>query len=765
MASLQERVAKLEERVNLLEGRASVQPTATASDTAESHFDKRRLGWQLLVLAIILGVLAGPIYDTLYMDSVPLAWLIGLAGIVLVIFGGKPRQAAAPMPAYTNQPVSPVRQTVMMPPAAALNRPPVAPPSGVATAPAAPTASTSPAVPKESLEMHIGSYWFSRIGIVLLVFGVAFFLVYALRYFGPWGRIMIGLFSGLAIAGFGFGLRKTISSFGQILIGGGGAVLYFTAFASYGFEASQIVPDNATGQVIALSFMLAISAAIYLTGRKLAANGLVWLAFFLAYFTVNLGDVALFSLVALLLITAALVFSRGITQRPVFLLLGVLLTYITYARWIFASAAQADAASLVYPASFLLATYFALYATAMLTKEPAAEGAPEATTDLQANAIIIAVNGLGFVTLMTAVASHFVPVATAWGLTLLIIGSLHLVLGGLSVWSAPAVRDYRIWTGFGLVAILIGVYFLHADFAVAWIWLAFVVLLALLGLVRRSLYLLDFVYALYGVSFLYGMVVLLGNQQKLFGLALTERSAYFTLAALIGLALSYVLRTRYAELVRPGAPIYLSGVAAALVTFIAAVEIDHVLVGTLAVVGSAFFFALGLVLRDTVLRVVSYACSAVGLLWFLVSYADQADKATLALGPNLLSIGLLILLAIWVRLAPPTPREGQLNQLFSGAAAFQLWGYLTASIQADLYSLVWGLLAAGFLILGIAIRDRAVRWAGILLFFLTIGKLFLIDTIDLDPLFRIASFIALGLILLLLSYGYTRYRERLAEYL
>jgi uncharacterized membrane protein len=69
------------------------------------------------------------------------------------------------------------------------------------------------------------------------------------------------------------------------------------------------------------------------------------------------------------------------------------------------------------------------------------------------------------------------------------------------------------------------------------------------------------------------------------------------------------------------------------------------------------------------------------------------------------------------------------------------------------------------LIAGFPTRERVLRYCGLLLFTFCILKLFLFDLRELDTPSRIASFLALGLLLLGASWMYTRFRERIRRYL
>jgi len=77
-------------------------------------------------------------------------------------------------------------------------------------------------------------------------------------------------------------------------------------------------------------------------------------------------------------------------------------------------------------------------------------------------------------------------------------------------------------------------------------------------------------------------------------------------------------------------------------------------------------------------------------------------------------------------------------------------------------SVVWTIYGGAMLTVGIARRSKLLRVMALLLLSLTIFKVFLFDLSGLEKLYRIISFIVLGMILLAVSFLYQRYRQRLA---
>jgi uncharacterized membrane protein len=73
------------------------------------------------------------------------------------------------------------------------------------------------------------------------------------------------------------------------------------------------------------------------------------------------------------------------------------------------------------------------------------------------------------------------------------------------------------------------------------------------------------------------------------------------------------------------------------------------------------------------------------------------------------------------------------------------------------YSIAWALFAFGLILVGMRIRQRAARYAGVALLGVTLAKLFLHDLSDLDELYRIGAFVGVAVILIAASFIYQRF--------
>lgn len=72
------------------------------------------------------------------------------------------------------------------------------------------------------------------------------------------------------------------------------------------------------------------------------------------------------------------------------------------------------------------------------------------------------------------------------------------------------------------------------------------------------------------------------------------------------------------------------------------------------------------------------------------------------------------------------------------------------------FSAIWILYGAAMMVVGFVRRTAFVRWQALVLIAFTIGKVFLYDSRQLEQVYRILSFIALGVMLMGISYAYHR---------
>jgi uncharacterized membrane protein len=81
------------------------------------------------------------------------------------------------------------------------------------------------------------------------------------------------------------------------------------------------------------------------------------------------------------------------------------------------------------------------------------------------------------------------------------------------------------------------------------------------------------------------------------------------------------------------------------------------------------------------------------------------------------------------------------------------------------HTVAWSLLATAFFAAGLALRDRHYRLGGLALLGLAVARVFFVEVWVFEPVYRILSFIVLGLVLLTIGYAYNRFEEKLRRWL
>jgi uncharacterized membrane protein len=115
---------------------------------------------------------------------------------------------------------------------------------------------------------------------------------------------------------------------------------------------------------------------------------------------------------------------------------------------------------------------------------------------------------------------------------------------------------------------------------------------------------------------------------------------------------------------------------------------------------------------------------------------------------------------------PESPREARLARTFYSLLASVLLAVLLFyEVSGGVLTVAWGVEGLALLGAGFPLRDRFQRLSGLFLFLICVLKLFLYDLRQLETINRILSFIALGLILVSVSWIYTRFKSRLQRYL
>jgi hypothetical protein len=113
-----------------------------------------------------------------------------------------------------------------------------------------------------ALEENLGRNWLNKLGISLLVIGVASFGIYELGQLGALGRVVVSFVVSIAllIGGLFFERRERYRVLGHTLIGGGWALVFFTTYALQHVAAMRVISSETTDLVLMLAVALTMVA-------------------------------------------------------------------------------------------------------------------------------------------------------------------------------------------------------------------------------------------------------------------------------------------------------------------------------------------------------------------------------------------------------------------------------------------------------------------------------------------------------------------------
>jgi hypothetical protein len=725
--------------------------------------------------------------------------------------GAPPPPPPVPAASATPPPV-PIAIQPGTPPAS----PPVYVPPPIPVPP--PVAPQPPAGPGLDLESLIGGNWLSKLGVLLLLIGIALFLGFSLTEMGPVGRILTGATASLALLGGGMAAERKAAYriLGQALIGGGWAGLYFTVFAAHGLEASRVIESPGAG----LMLLLAVAAGMILHSLRYRNQTVTGLAFMAAFLAIAISSLTRFSAAAsvpLLLSLLAVAWKFGWQG------LGAAGALFAYAAYGFDLATGDKDRYFIAIGEPVLWMYWVIL-----------EGFDLAMKRRGGKFPIAPLNLTGFLFATVAVW----PSGNGWEPDLMLgaMGAAQLVSGFLrGRWNADReLEDDSLFGGFrasvtysaGFTAALILERFSGIERGFALALLAQTVAAA--GWLFRSGYLRGlgavlFVLAaaagegrhrpLYwslAAAFLVNRLFLAGGSWYSAGVVLTVggllvdfepkhlRPVLLTIAA--G-ATGLLLRWRGMPEGR------WAGLALAVLSVgVLAVRVPQELIWVTVALPAALYAAFGFAIPESPSRGVTFLLMqfyAGALLyrwigetnwlpagWALVAAISWVAGVmrigmSLALSALLLEVlallywlfhtvgrqqdlpAQLVLMAalLVMHLAPAKGAARVLAAVHGVVAALAVTVLVQDFVSGRRLTLAWSAEAFAFLGAGIAMQRRQLRISGLALFGVCLAKLFFHDFSQLDTLSRILSFIVLGLLLIVASWAYSRFREQIHKIL
>jgi uncharacterized membrane protein len=191
------------------------------------------------------------------------------------------------------------------------------------------------------IEKFIGENLVNKIGIAILVLGIAFFVKYAIDqdWINKVGRVCIGLFCGATLIGLAHSLRKNYHSFSSVLVGGGLSVFYFTI--AFAFHQYHLITQTAAFVVMIIITLFAVILSVLYDRPELGVIATV--GGFITPFLVSNGSgnyIALFTYLSIL--NAGLIFLAYYKRWRLLNFLAFVFTQVIYLGWIFSKAGDVN---------------------------------------------------------------------------------------------------------------------------------------------------------------------------------------------------------------------------------------------------------------------------------------------------------------------------------------------------------------------------------------------------------------------------------------
>ena len=220
-----------------------------------------------------------------------------------------------------------------------------------APAPVALPAAQPAAVPRE-WETILGGSWLNKIGVFVLVVGLALLLRYSFTQFGPLGRVTICLAASFMMLAAGAILesKEPYRIFARGLLGGGWAALYVTVYAMHAVEAARVIDSRVVGATL----LLAVATGMIVHSLRYHSQTVTGLAYFVAFGTLAITDMTSLPFLALVPLAASLLYVTHRLRWTRMAMLGLIATYVVVVI-------RGDTGAPLWQAQTIFAVYWLLF--------------------------------------------------------------------------------------------------------------------------------------------------------------------------------------------------------------------------------------------------------------------------------------------------------------------------------------------------------------------------------------------------------------------
>lgn len=324
-------------------------------------------------------------------------------------------------------------------------------------------------------EVWLGTNWLSKLGIFILVLGIAFFLAWEVRTFGPAGKDAVGFLTALALIGVGVWGERThhYQLLARAAVAGGWALLFFVSYAIYHVPAARVLASPSAD----LAVMLLVAGMMVAHTLRYRSQTVTCLAFLTAFTTLILNRADVYSLTANVVLAIALiivVLRMHWYQLEIFGLLGVYLAHYYWLRPIIEPMhGHRHSFPEFLPSAAILVCYWAAFRVCYLIRDPKGDEKISTFAALLNTALLLAV-------------LKYQSVHPEWAFwALLVMGAVEIGLGQLPIAQRRRL-PFIVLTTIGAAQLLAAIPFRYGPQYVSSIWLVEAEALFALGLLTRE---------------------------------------------------------------------------------------------------------------------------------------------------------------------------------------------------------------------------------------------------------------------------------------
>jgi uncharacterized membrane protein len=193
-----------------------------------------------------------------------------------------------------------------------------------------------PQYASSDIEKFIGENLSNKVGMLVMVLGIAIGVKYAIDkdLISPLMRILLGYLLGFGLVGVSVKLREKYTDLSAVILGGALASLYFVTFAAYDFYS--LIPQILAFLMMLVITIFAVVAALSYTLQVIAIAGLVG-AYFIPFLLSNNSGRADILFSYILLVNMGILYIGLKKDWKLTNYLAFLLTWLIYFSWILGS--------------------------------------------------------------------------------------------------------------------------------------------------------------------------------------------------------------------------------------------------------------------------------------------------------------------------------------------------------------------------------------------------------------------------------------------